>query len=1660
MNSTPFEKRKQQTGEIAEKASLSKKGGFKMMKFKRILSALLAACLMVSVLPMVSLAVDTSTLHNYNALEGYHLFTDLPTAEIPATTADIYWGAPFGDVFHGMTGSGFSSGAVATSTNVAEQNKIAILYGGVDETYGTYYYLTYTLPDGTAYTFAYSGGYFSQNKLTDGLPSGGWAAKHKLFYDAEQHIFYHRPSADMTVMKALKISATSFKFFTDTVAKVLASGTYPVRLYTTCTSDNVAGKNDTHQWSGSCKYDGCDTKFDYKERIDIVDPDGYHAFDISKLPTEGNSVKDLYLGAAFEANGTFYGMSGTASGNAYPTSSELAAQSKLTIHYGGKDDTYGDYYYVEFTLADGNSYALAYASGYFSQNKLTDGLPSGGWAAKHKMFFDTDYQFFYHRPSADMTVMKGLKISAESKKLFTESVENLKVVSADYSPARLFEACISDNVAGTDDVHVWTGTCQNCGYLFDYQVKPTPDGYHVYSGLPTAENPEITGLSLGGNVDGTFYGLNAVSAVSEDGNRFFTTATEASEQCVITVRYAGNDTIYGDYYNVSFRIPSGDSYALAYAGGYFSQNKLTDGLPSGGWAAKHNMFYDAEGQFFYFVIETDTEIVKKGLKISTASQNIFTEKVENLKVESAAYVPVRLYEPCVSDNVPGKGAAGRWSGACACGFKFDLIADANIAVPQGHHALTQLPTAEGETVHMGISLAVDGNAVFYGMSGSFSAEKEAAISSDAAKQYTFRVIYGGTDETYGDYYYVIYNNLSGTEYALAYASGYLSQNKLLENGEPTDGWAYKHRMYFDVDGQFFYHRPSADMTVMKGAGVLITEETYTITTKENKILNGDTNSYPIRPYVVCTSDGVAGENETHHWSGSCSCGYLFDYEENYVVEGRAPQADTAYFWGVTQEDQEGNPTYFFDGVKNASNFNTQLDMLSATTVYVDVVDGGYHLYFLNESSEKQYICLGKNAADSYKTYIDVVSDAANATVFTWNAAYNTFVATVVKNADGENVDMVLGAYTSGETAYTKISALTLGHLAQEHYFPAQLYVKHMAHEYAQSWSYDDQSHFKACFCGSRGEVTDHAFAAWTMDMDGSGIMYRSCDCGYKQEVEVSAEMPSFYGVSVSLHSSFALNFHVKTDSFVTGDYKDAYMVFEMNGKQTTVTKYTSENDSYVFTFDNLAPNMMNENATATLYATAKDGSQFVLTTQYSVARYCYSALDMEDTNDELRTLLVDILNYGAAAQLYRDGNVAADQLVNADLTQEQKAWGTTGDLRALTSVRAIESKLDAPAATWYGVTLVLGDSIKIRVYFTADDITGLTVSAKNDAGAQWTIANEAIKTKNGLYYADFNYLTPAQMSEHITFCVNKGADAVSDVLHYSIESYAEVMLSNPDKSQQLKDLVDAMIRYGDAAKAYVALDESTAPVITTLADGVTKYAMTYYVAGVKTNAYAVVVNANSNAKVMTVAAPWDEINNEENPVTLYSAFEYKKQLKEQGHNVLAITNGGFFKLSAGSNLPWGMQIINGEVKQEPSKDSLAYSDNWFGVTKDGQFVISNTDGYNNTYKGNIQYGIGGGKLLMVDGVAQSVSGQDSYRTCVGLTENGDLIILCMETCAYEMVIRAFTDLNMGVKTILNMDGGGSTTLYTTDSNWQISYDICGDGLFPRKIADAIAIVAE
>jgi len=76
---------------------------------------------------------------------------------------------------------------------------------------------------------------------------------------------------------------------------------------------------------------------------------------------------------------------------------------------------------------------------------------------------------------------------------------------------------------------------------------------------------------------------------------------------------------------------------------------------------------------------------------------------------------------------------------------------------------------------------------------------------------------------------------------------------------------------------------------------------------------------------------------------------------------------------------------------------------------------------------------------------------------------------------------------------------------------------------------------------------------------------------------------------------------------------------------------------------------------------------------------------------------------------------------------------------------------------------------------------------------------------------------------------------------------------------------------------------------------------------------------------------------------------------------------------------------------------------------------------------------------------------------VGITKHNDLVIMTLPGANYAVAVQAFMDLNIDVTTVLNLDGGGSTTLHAQDENGALKLLLCETPL-EREVADAIAIV--
>lgn len=292
----------------------------------------------------------------------------------------------------------------------------------------------------------------------------------------------------------------------------------------------------------------------------------------------------------------------------------------------------------------------------------------------------------------------------------------------------------------------------------------------------------------------------------------------------------------------------------------------------------------------------------------------------------------------------------------------------------------------------------------------------------------------------------------------------------------------------------------------------------------------------------------------------------------------------------------------------------------------------------------------------------------------------------------------------------------------------------------------------------------------------------------------------FSGASIVLQDDLAVNFKVDKALFEEKGYTNPYVIFEFNGKQTVVRDYTVDGNRYVFSFRDVAPNQMNDTISATLYA-SYDGIEYASETRtYSVAEYCYSMLELysDDAYAELRTLLVDLLHYGAKSQIYT--NYKTDTLVNAQLTEAQLAWGTSGDPALGTVLNTTYQTVENPTATWKGAGLHLRESVSVRLKFTADSVENLTVKIENGTET-WTIPSDKFIEEDGVYYVYFSGLDAGQMRQTLYLTLCNGDTPVSNTACYSIESYAyEKQNSTIDG---LAELVKAMMRYGDSAYAYV-----------------------------------------------------------------------------------------------------------------------------------------------------------------------------------------------------------------------------------------------------------------
>ena len=352
------------------------------------------------------------------------------------------------------------------------------------------------------------------------------------------------------------------------------------------------------------------------------------------------------------------------------------------------------------------------------------------------------------------------------------------------------------------------------------------------------------------------------------------------------------------------------------------------------------------------------------------------------------------------------------------------------------------------------------------------------------------------------------------------------------------------------------------------------------------------------------------------------------------------------------------------------------------------------------------------------------------------------------------------------------------------------------------------------FVGDYVPATGHKWGTWSYNGDAeynsssdykNGTQTRKCTvCGESETIEApNTALLRRRGNSIALESSITLTTYITKD--VVDYYDEVYAEFTRNGKTEKV--YASDEllnsgsaQYYIFEYSGISPQAMIDDVEITFYG-IKDGVKYWGDTYtYSITDYVKTTLAKPDSTDELKTMLVDLMYYGAACQTYQ--NYKTDQLMTDILTEEQKQYKSTYELELNnikdTSYQTCENRL-----VRFGTTLRLNDAVEMAIALNMTDVSIEDLTFKVKVGTRELTYTYAENPENfekgadGYWYFYFDGVYAHQMNEEVFITAYQGNEQVSYTLRYSIESYAAIVTD-----AKLKAVTDAMMYYGNSAKIY------------------------------------------------------------------------------------------------------------------------------------------------------------------------------------------------------------------------------------------------------------------
>ncbi len=356
-----------------------------------------------------------------------------------------------------------------------------------------------------------------------------------------------------------------------------------------------------------------------------------------------------------------------------------------------------------------------------------------------------------------------------------------------------------------------------------------------------------------------------------------------------------------------------------------------------------------------------------------------------------------------------------------------------------------------------------------------------------------------------------------------------------------------------------------------------------------------------------------------------------------------------------------------------------------------------------------------------------------------------------------------------------------------------------------SYSYSDngEKHTVACKNCDYSAEEDHSY------VDGK------CICGASQSTGSCNDENLKFNMNIAIGAEMVVNYNFMASTLAK--YEDFYLEVKKNvaGGEPVITTYgvgeghipmgvmnhpvTGEALLYNASYNGINAKEMGDTFETTLYGIDANGKVWRGETVISsIKAFLMGKLEDARSSAELKTMAVDMLRYGEAAQHHF--NYDTENLVTNALTEEQLAYATQE------TPEAVDYQQIGGAGTNVSANIMVGSKVELSLSTIARGIA-------NPAAVRCVIADKDGKVlaelttacmANVMFSAKYDNVGAREMRKMISATFYDGSgNVISKTLNWSVESYVARTRASANASKTELAMVNTMLAYGDSVAAYL-----------------------------------------------------------------------------------------------------------------------------------------------------------------------------------------------------------------------------------------------------------------